>query len=77
MRGYSLPATIRAIVFDIDRTLYDHDEYADEQIESQYRKAAEEWHTSVDVAKARAETWRADYAAKNDGKHPGRPGNTH
>ncbi len=69
MRAYSLPATIRAIVFDSDRTLYDHDEYADEQIESQYRKAAEEWNTSVEVAKARAEAWRADYAAGNNGKH--------
>jgi len=67
MRDYSLPATIGAIVFDIDRTLYDHDEYADLQIESQYLKAAEEWGTSPEDAKSRVEAWRGEYAEQNNG----------
>jgi FMN phosphatase YigB (HAD superfamily) len=69
MQVFSMPTRVRAIVFDIDRTLYDHDEYADEQIESQFGKAAEQWGTSVEETKLRVQAWRDQYALLNDGKH--------
>ena len=69
MRTYSLPDRLRAIILDIDRTLYDHDEYAEEQIASQYRRAAEAWGVSQAEAAKRVRAWREEYARKNGGRH--------
>jgi phosphoglycolate phosphatase/putative hydrolase of the HAD superfamily len=68
MEIYSLPSRLTAIILDIDRTLYDHDEYADGQLESQYRKLAEHWSVREEEARERVRSWREEYARNNGGK---------
>jgi FMN phosphatase YigB (HAD superfamily) len=69
MQIYSLPTRVRAIVFDIDSTLYTNIEYVDAQIELQVRKAAEHWSIPFEEGKTRVQAWRDQYAMHNDGKH--------
>ena len=68
MKIYSLPEALTAIILDIDRTLYDHDEYADGQISAQYRKLAEHLSVSEGEARARVRAWRDEYARTTGGK---------
>lgn len=67
MTEYRLPGTIHAIVFDIDRTLYTNETYAEGQIEGQYRCAAQYWGVPVEEARARVGEWRAEYSRRNNG----------
>jgi len=67
MKAYGLPFRIRAIAFDIDRTLYDNDAYADDQIDSQYRRAAVHWGVSEEEARQKVRSWRDEYGRRNDG----------
>lgn len=69
MHRYAVPAAISAFIFDVDRTLYDNDEYADLQIQTQYRRAADYWGTDPEQAASRVRAWRADYARGHGGAH--------
>jgi len=67
MQEYSLPPRVSGIVFDIDRTLYTNDAYANSQLESQYRKAADHWKIGVAESRERVRLWREEYAKNNGG----------
>ncbi|MFW5743552.1 MAG: HAD family hydrolase [Spirochaetota bacterium] len=67
MQFYSLPLDIHGLAFDIDKTLYDNERYAREQIDRLIERLA------VERGEAVADTRRAilhrqqEYAAANDG----------
>lgn len=68
MKIYKIPSSLRAIIFDIDSTLYTSKEYAFEQVDCQIRQFAKENHISDDEARKKIIQFRKNYAEKNDGK---------
>ena len=53
MKVYSIPKTVRALLFDIDNTLYRNDEYCNLQVELLLERFAERQGISIDEAKGR------------------------
>lgn len=61
MQVYALPGLIRGLVFDIDKTLYDHEGYARHQADVLIERLAQELRSSAELAREEVETWRAAY----------------
>lgn len=68
MTVYNLPKQIRAIIFDIDSTLYTCQAYAFEQIDCQVREYAKLRGITADEARKLVAEYRKKYAAEHDGK---------
>ncbi|MDR2494005.1 MAG: HAD family hydrolase [Spirochaetaceae bacterium] len=69
MKIYAMPAAgrIEAVLFDMDSTLYTHDEYAAFQIESPIRRFAEIRRVPFETARSEIEAYRAEWARSHGG----------
>ena len=67
-RFYSVPRNLRAIIFDIDSTLYTNAAYAFEQVDCQVRRFASMRGISNDEARKMVADYRKKYARENGGK---------
>ncbi|MBR3544072.1 MAG: HAD hydrolase-like protein [Treponema sp.] len=67
-RFYSVPSDIKAIIFDIDSTLYTNAAYAFEQVDCQVRRFASIRGITNDQARKMVADYRKKYAAENGGK---------
>lgn len=67
-RFYSVPSGLKAIIFDIDSTLYTNAEYAFEQVDCQVRRFASLRGITNDQARKMVADYRKKYARENDGK---------
>lgn len=70
MKIFAVPQTVRGIVFDIDNTLYTHDEYVRQQIDLLIRRLARERGEPYERTRRMVEEFRSETAAKNDGRKP-------
>lgn len=68
MKIYKIPANLKAIIFDIDSTLYTNPKYAFEQVDCQIREYAKEINISIEDARKKVLDFRKRYALLNDGK---------
>lgn len=69
MKTFLEPEHPRALLFDIDNTLYRDDSYVDAQISSQIRRFAEERGLSTDEARALIDRTKAELQ-RSDGRRP-------
>lgn len=67
-RFYSVPSGLKAIIFDIDSTLYTNAEYAFEQVDCQVRRFASLCGITNDQARKMVADYRKKYAKENGGK---------
>lgn len=67
-RFFSVPSDIKAIIFDIDSTLYTNASYAFEQVDCQVRRFASLRGITNDQARKMVADYRKKYAAENGGK---------
>ncbi|MFW6289020.1 MAG: HAD family hydrolase [Spirochaetota bacterium] len=67
MQFYSLPSRIEGLAFDIDKTLYNNDYYAKNQIDLLIERFAQERSETIADARRAILRWQEDYAAANDG----------
>ena len=67
-RFYFVPKDLRAIIFDIDSTLYTNAAYAFEQVDCQVRRFAALRGISNEEARKMVSDYRKKYAAENGGK---------
>lgn len=67
-RLYSVPSDIKAIIFDIDSTLYTNAAYAFEQVDCQVRRFASIRGITNEEARKMVADYRKKYAAENGGK---------
>ena len=67
-RFYNVPSGIKAIIFDIDSTLYTNAAYAFEQVDCQVRRFASIRGITNDQARKMVADYRKKYAAENGGK---------
>lgn len=67
-RLYNVPSDIKAIIFDIDSTLYTNAAYAFEQVDCQVRRFASLRGITNEEARRMVADYRKKYAAENGGK---------
>ena len=67
-RFYNMPSDFRAIIFDIDSTLYTNEAYAFEQVDCQVRRFASLRSISNDEARKMVADYRKKFARENGGK---------
>jgi phosphoglycolate phosphatase/putative hydrolase of the HAD superfamily len=67
MQFYSLPREIEGLAFDIDKTLYDNDHYARNQIDVLIERLALERSENVADTRRAVLRWQEEYAAANEG----------
>ena len=67
MKIYNLPQTIKAIIFDIDSTLYTNRPYAFEQVDCQVRAFAKMKGISSSEARKMVADYRKQFAAEHNG----------
>lgn len=68
MKIYKIPENLKAIIFDIDSTLYTNAHYAFEQVDCQVRKFAQNKGISADEARKKVADFRKEFADKNNGQ---------
>lgn len=64
---FNIPKVIKAIIFDIDSTLYTNSAYAFEQVDCQVRAFAEERGISIEAARKMVADYRRQFAAEHNG----------
>jgi phosphoglycolate phosphatase/putative hydrolase of the HAD superfamily len=67
VKVYYIPEKVSALIFDMDNTLYTHDEYLRLQLESPVRRLAEERGVSFETMREAIEARRQKYAEENNG----------
>ncbi len=67
MQCFSLPSEILALAFDIDKTLYDNDAYAEHQVDVLIERLAHERSQTIAETRAEIESWRQAYADAHGG----------
>lgn len=67
MKVYHIPPSTKAILFDIDSTLYTNSFYAHEQVDVQLRYFAEQKGWPYDKAKAKIDAYRQEWAQTHNG----------
>lgn len=67
MRVISMLDDVRGLCFDIDKTLYTNDAYAEHQIDVLITRLATERNEPVERTRASIAKWRSEYAAANEG----------
>lgn len=68
MKTYNIPANVKALIFDIDSTLYTNSAYAFEQVDCQVREYARTLGITADEARKKVADYRKKYALENDGR---------
>ena len=68
MKTYNLPPNPKALIFDIDSTLYTNAAYAFEQVDCQVRQFAKDRGITAEEARRMVADYRKQYAATNNGK---------
>lgn len=68
MELFNIPSIIKALIFDIDSTLYTNSAYAFEQVDCQVREYARTLGISADEARKKVSDYRNQYAKEHDGK---------
>ncbi len=68
MTIYHIPETLKAIIFDIDSTLYTNEEFANAQNEVQIVRFAEMKNLSIEDAKKMVFSYQEEWAKLNGGK---------
>lgn len=68
MKTYSLPPAPVNLLFDIDLTLYRHQEYYDSQIQNQILLLAEEWGRPAVELEKEIQEWDLNYRKTHGGK---------
>ena len=68
MKTYNLPPNPKALIFDIDSTLYTNAAYAFEQVDCQVRQFAKDRGITAEEARRMVADYRKQYAAANNGK---------
>ena len=68
MKTYNLPIAPKALIFDIDSTLYTNAAYAFEQVDCQVRQFAKDRGITAEEARRMVADYRKQYAAANNGK---------
>lgn len=70
MKVYSLPFSVRGLIFDLDSTLYEHPDYARSQVESQIELLARRWNR--DPAELQLEIYQkeAEWTRSRGGRKP-------
>ena len=68
MKTYNLPQNPKALIFDIDSTLYTNAAYAFEQVDCQVRQFAKDRGISAEEARRMVADYRKQYAVANNGK---------
>lgn len=67
MKIYKVPENLKAIIFDIDCTLYTNQKYAIEQVDCQIREYARVKGISADAARRKVADYRRQYAMAHNG----------
>lgn len=67
MKFYNKPQVIKALIFDIDSTLYTSSSYAFEQVDCQVRQFAKERGISDDEARKMVADYRKQFALEHNG----------
>lgn len=67
MKVYNLPETIKAIIFDIDSTLYTNPKYAFEQVDCQVREFSRIRGISCEEGRKMVADYRKKFAAEHNG----------
>ena len=67
MKIYHIPSETKAILFDIDSTLYTNAAYAYEQVDVQIRQFARISHITADEARRKINEYRENWAKNNGG----------
>ena len=67
MKIYKIPENLKAIIFDIDSTLYTNQAYAFEQVDCQVRQFAKERGITADEARRMVADYRKKFAAEHNG----------
>lgn len=67
MKFYKIPQNLKALIFDIDSTLYTNQAYAFEQVDCQVRQFAKERKISDDDARKMVADYRKKFAQEHDG----------
>ena len=68
MTIYHIPEEPKAIIFDIDSTLYTNKEFAESQIDVQIARFAELKNLEPEAAKNMVRSYREEWSKMNDGK---------
>ena len=68
MKTYNLPTAPKALIFDIDSTLYTNAAYAFEQVDCQVRQFAKDRGITAEEARRMVADYRKQYATANNGK---------
>ena len=68
MKTYNLPTAPKALIFDIDSTLYTNAAYAFEQVDCQVRQFAKDRGITAEEARRMVADYRKQYTAANNGK---------
>jgi phosphoglycolate phosphatase/putative hydrolase of the HAD superfamily len=67
VKVFHIPEKVSALIFDMDNTLYTHDEYVRFQLESPVRRLAENRGVSFEEMREAVEACRKKYAKENNG----------
>lgn len=67
MTVYKTPSNLKAIIFDIDCTLYTNQAYAIEQVDCQIREYARVKNMTVEAARKKVSDYRKAYALSHNG----------
>ncbi|MEI8093993.1 MAG: HAD family hydrolase [Spirochaetales bacterium] len=70
MVTYNLGAAVRGLIFDMDLTLYRHDDYYSSQLKNQVVLLAQDLGRTVADLETAIDAWDADFRAANAGKKP-------
>ncbi|MEW5817043.1 MAG: HAD family hydrolase [Spirochaetota bacterium] len=70
MKFFNLPEKISGLIFDIDNTLYECEEFIQAQETGLISRLAEEKGKSFSVMKAEIDLYRQKFAVRNGGKRP-------
>ncbi len=70
MKVYSLPRSVRGLIFDLDNTLYEHPDYARDQVESQIVLLAQRWNRLPAELQLEIYQKEAEWARTRGGRRP-------
>ncbi len=70
MRVYHLPSKVEGLLFDMDMTLYRHEDYYKSQIKNQVLLLAQEEQIPLPELEELLERWKLNWAATHDGHQP-------
>lgn len=68
MKTFTLPSRIKGFIFDMDATLYTHDEYAEHQNRILVKRLAELRGMSYEAMREKIEAYRNDWAENHNGE---------